>query len=80
MFPKAKSMHQPEAAPRETIVSRTTMSYAFEKALAPYVTAPASAVPALAVTAAQAIRNGVRKRPAWTVSKRADKPAKRGRH
>jgi len=72
-------MHQPEAVRRETILSRTSMSYAFEKALAPYVEADASEVSPLVVATAQGLSKGFRKRPAWTVSKRAERPTKRGR-
>lgn len=67
---------QSEFTRRDTILSRTTMSYAFERALAPYVATPATEVPALAVTSAKALRNGFRKRPAWTVSKRGEKTQK----
>lgn len=64
---------------REMIRSRTTMSYAFEGALQRYLTTPTSDLPPLVVSVAQAIRNGFRTRPSWTVSKRENPKDRKGR-
>ena len=48
------------------IRTRTSMSYAFEGALAPYMTAPAETVPSLVRTVAEKMAQGFRDIPAWT--------------
>lgn len=63
-------MRKNAAPAKETVLSRSTMSHAFEAALRPYMTAPLDQVPTLAVDVAKAIPNGFRKRPTWRVSKR----------
>lgn len=70
---------QTETPRRETIRSRTTMSYAFEGALQPYLGLSVDMVPPLAREVVSALRNGYRTRPTWTVSKRTEPVAKRRR-
>ena len=62
---------------RTMLRSRTTMSYKFTEALAPYFHRPLDQVPAVASMVAAAIPSGFRKRPSWTVSKRPEKARKR---
>lgn len=69
-------MQTETATRRETIRSRTSMSYAFEAALQPYLHVASDAASELAVMVAGAVVNGYRTRPAWTVSKRAEAPTK----
>lgn len=64
-------------ARRPTLRSRTTMSYAFEEALRPYLDTPAGLVPEIVRVVAEATRLGYRTIPTWTVSKRDAAPARR---
>lgn len=63
-------MQAEAAAPRPTLRVRTTMSYAFERALLPYLSVAATEVPTLVRTVADKFSSGFRNIPTWTVSKR----------
>lgn len=65
----------PAAAPRELVVTRSTMSYAFEASVRSLIAeGDAASAPRrdLGLVVASTLDvSGRRKRPAWTVSKRA---------